>query len=342
MTVMSSWRGRVLGDDRRFGLWLLPLFLISGLLGASLAGALAVLYYAQEVTQLREQTAGSRAQLDEAVADAEEAVEEGVGTIDERVAIARDLTDVDLPLDSVTDTGIYAVAVRHADGSIAVGSGFPVLSTDEETAVLTAFELVVDSTGRSADTAEVFISDETVTGRIHDVDEARSVAVIALAGGTLPVPEWRPSDESLELGDPVWLAGVAGPDTGSLVEGRVSGVSGEALVTTVPVNRFLAGGPLLDRDGRVVGVAATDYQPFGPSEGAVTYSLPIRQVCESVVQCTATDLGSGVPEPALPAPGARSREPDPPPEPTPTPPADDDDADADEGDGEQSDDDDGG
>jgi hypothetical protein len=53
----------VLGSRRRIGLWILPLFLIVGLLGAVLAGTLAVLYYEQEVRRLEGTTAAARAEV---------------------------------------------------------------------------------------------------------------------------------------------------------------------------------------------------------------------------------------------------------------------------------------
>lgn len=318
--------------ERHWGLWLLPLFLLTGLIGATLAGGLAVLYYSQQVAELREQTAGARARLDEAVDEVDAAVAGGVDEIDERVATARELTRTEAPIDSLVDVGVFAVAVSHADGSVAVGSSVAVVSDAEETALVTASDLVVDSDGRRANTAEVFLPDQTVTASVHNVDLERSVATLRLSGGPLPVPNWRTPDRPVELGDPVWLAAVAGPRTGHIAEGTISAVAPEAILTTLPVSRFTAGGALLDREGEVIGVATTDYEPFGPNDGTQRYALPIRQVCAGLMRCPDQDVDGALPAPALPAPGARAQPPDPPPDPQPRsdgdrdagqPPADD-------------------
>ena len=51
------------GDRRRVGLWILPLFLVTALIGAVLAGGLAALYYAQRVGQLEDATSSARDQV---------------------------------------------------------------------------------------------------------------------------------------------------------------------------------------------------------------------------------------------------------------------------------------
>jgi S1-C subfamily serine protease len=315
------------GDERRLGLWLLPLFLLTAALAATLAGGLAVLYYSQQVSSLRTETAGARAQLDEAVATVEAAVEDATTTIDEQVARVRAQLAQDPPVDSPNDAGVYAVAAAHADGEVRVGSAFTVFSDENETFLVTTYGLVARRGGGAVERVEVYLPGQTVTGAVHGFDRSLDLATVLLRGGPLPVPEWRPAEEPVELGDVLYLVGVGGPDAPAVIEGRVAAASAETVVTTIAVNSFTAGGPLLDADARVVAIAALGFAPFGPAEGPLHYAVPVRSLCRGLLRCTASDLGAAgggeggaVQEGAGGrAPGARATAPSPRPSPSPTP-----------------------
>lgn len=333
--VADGTRRAAIGDERRVGLWLLPLFVLTAALAATLAGGLAVLYYSQQVASLRAETASARAQLDEAVATVESAVEEATTTIDEQVARVRAQLAQGLPVDSPNDAGVYAIAAQHEDGAVRVGSSFTVFSDENETFLITTYGLIAQSGGDTVDQVEVFVPGQTVTGTVHAFDRDLDLAAILLRGGPLPITEWRPPDEALALGDAVYLVGIGGPDTPTIAEGRVAALSARTIVPTVAFNSFTAGGPLMDNDGRVVGIATPGFRPFGPGEGALSYAVPIRSLCDGLLRCTSTDMdtsgeGGAQADPSPEAPGATaepgaSPPPTPPPRPAPPPrPTDDD------------------
>lgn len=322
-------RDAAIGTERRIGLWLLPLFLLTGLLGATLAGGLVALYYSQQVAQLRESTEGARAQLDEAVERVDATVEEATTQIEDQVRRFREQLAQGLPVDSPNDVGVYAVSARHQGGEVRVASAFTVFSNEQTTFLVTSFALVEETDGFAADRVDVYLPNQSVVGRVHSFDRDLDIAVVVLGGGPLPVLDWRAPDEVVTRGDGVYLVGVGGPGTATVAEGRVAAVSQEALVPTVPVNSFTAGGPLLDANAGVVAIAVLRYAPFGPSEGGLTYAVPIRRLCERLIRCTradvgAEDLGEGgeaprvrpLPE-ATTEPGATAEDPTPTPTPTP-------------------------
>jgi hypothetical protein len=324
---MDRMRRVAVGDERRLGLWLLPLFLLTAALAATLAGGLTVLYYSQQVASLRAETAGARAQLDEAVTEVEAAVEQATSTIDDQVARVRAQLAQGVPVDSPNEAGVYAVAASHPDGAVRVGSAFTVFSDSNETYLITTFELIRQRGGGAVDRVEVFLPGQTVTGSVHSFDRSLDLAAVLLRGGPLPVTEWRPAEEALALGDALYLVGVGGPDTPTIAEGRVAAVSAEAIVASVLVNSFTAGGPLLDTEGRITAVAAPGYSPFGPGAGALGYAVPIRALCGGLLRCTSSDLGAAevggagaVESGDRGAPGARSvPAPSPSPSPSPSP-----------------------
>jgi S1-C subfamily serine protease len=286
-------RDRVFGDERRLGLWMLPLFLLTALLGATVVGGLAVLYYGQQVSRLEETTARARAQLDGAVADVEGTAERATKEIDDQVREVRESLAQGSPIASPNEGGIYAVAATHPDGETRVGSTFTVFSNDTETFLLTSYALVATEDEFALETVELFLPNSTITVRVHNFDAESDLAVLIARGGPLPVLKWRPAGREVKAGDTIFAAGIAGSGLPAVIEGRIGGVSDRAIVPDVPLNAFLAGAPLLDAQGDVVAVASQRYAPFGEVDGGLTYAPPIRSVCETLLDCTAADEGGG-------------------------------------------------
>lgn len=290
--LLRKGRDVVMGTERRIGLWVLPLFLVMGLLGATLAGGLAMLYYGQQVRDLERSTTRVLAQLEERGAEIERIADEAQDSIEDQVRQVRETIAQEAPIGSPNEVGIYAVAARHPGGEVRVGSGFTIFSDAAETFLVTSYAVVATADGFAVRTADVYLPSETVTAAVHNYDRDLDVATLRLRGGPLPVPEWRPGDQEVRRGDRVYAAGIAGPGTPTVLEGVVAGVSAQAVVPDLPLNAFLSGGPLVDASGKVVGIASTSYAPYGPVSGDLTYAVPIRAICKRLVRCTRADLAA--------------------------------------------------
>ncbi|HWH32831.1 MAG TPA: serine protease, partial [Egibacteraceae bacterium] len=286
-------RDVVMGTERRIGLWVLPLFLVMGLLGATLAGGLAMLYYGQQVRDLERSTTRVVSQLEERGAELERIAEEARTSIEDQVRQVRETIAQEAPITSPNEAGIYAVAAAHPGGEVRVGSGFTIFSDASETFLVTSYALVATPDGFAVRTAEVYLPSDTVTASVHNYDRDLDIATLRLRGGPLPVPEWRPGEQEVRRGDLVYAAGIAGPGTPTVVEGTIAGVSAEAIVPGLSLNAFLAGGPLVDASGKVIAIASISYRPFGPVDGDLHYAVPIRSVCRRLVRCTRADLSAG-------------------------------------------------
>lgn len=122
----TLWR-RLVGDADRIGWWTLPAFLAVGLAGAVMAGALAVVYYSQQVADLRSETRAARQDLQAGVDDVEEARERALDAIAEQVDAVRDALEDDLPVDPAV-LGLVVVEARvnaPAPGPAAAAPGPP-------------------------------------------------------------------------------------------------------------------------------------------------------------------------------------------------------------------------
>lgn len=279
-----------MGSDRGFGLLLLPMFLITALIGAVLAGGLAILYYGQQVSRLEAQTSDARAQVLEARDDVLDAAEQARQAIEQQVEEVRQALADDPPIEGPEDAGVYAVAAFHANGERRVGSGFTLFSSSSETIVVTTYRLVATEDGFAVPTVDVLLPGRTASARVHNFDRELDVATLVMGGGTVPVTDWRPAAENLSRGDRLYLAGIAGPGAAAVLQGTVGSVAPQTIVPSIPVNDFLAGGPLLDAGGRVVGLASLNYAPFGPAAGdQFAYGVPIRALCRELIQCAEGD-----------------------------------------------------
>lgn len=291
-TTRERVRDAVLGNERRIGVWIVPLFLIVALLGATLAGSVAALYYGQQVSQLESTTANARAEVEQARQEITATASEAQKTIDAQMRRAREELAQEPPIESPRDAGVFAVSADHAAGEVRVGSAFVISSKENETHLATTYNLV-QSGDQAVESVRVFLEGGPVPAVVHNYDPEHDVATLSLDAGPLPVPDWRPGDDPIQSGDPAYLVGVAGPGASSVLEGRVAAVSNEALVPTIPVNSFLAGAPLVDASGRVVGMASVSYAPYGPVDGDPLYAVPLQALCARAVDCTLADRGEG-------------------------------------------------
>lgn len=136
--------------------------------------------------------------------------------------------------------------------------------------------------GGTVQQVTVQVPGRNLTGTVHDWDEARDAAVIR-ADVAVSVAEWRPAGEPLAIGDRLFALGYT-PAFQAIQVPTVLGVAdgAAALFTDVPPDGLPAGAPLVDAQGRIVGMVTPEYRPFGPTGGAA--SVPIRGLCGVLLQ----------------------------------------------------------
>jgi putative serine protease PepD len=132
-----------------------------------------------------------------------------------------------------------------------------------------------------------------VQARVVGSDPSTDVALLEIdEGADAPAALERGSTESLEVGDPVVAIGSPFGLEGSLTTGVVSGLGrtiqapdgftiDDVVQTDAALNPGNSGGPLLDLNGRVVGMNAQIASQSGSNSG-IGYAIPIETV-QSVV-----------------------------------------------------------
>jgi len=188
------------------------------------------------------------------------------------------------------------------------GSGFVISAGGD---VLTNAHVVGNADAvrvRLADGQEVRAN---VVGRDSDAD----LALCRIPAGMAPPLAWgdsatlRPGAIVFAVGNPFGLAGSVSQGIVSAVRRRHGGRAHEYLQTDAAVNRGNSGGPLVDLEGRVLGVNTWILAPGGGSVG-VGFALPAHIAREVAATMTAGRRSAEAWLGILPAPPSAAGEPE--------------------------------
>lgn len=170
-------------------------------------------------------------------------------------------------------------APQHQQGerAMALGSGF-IISPD---GVIVTNNHVIDN----AIDIKVTLDDGTeLPAKLVGTDPKSDIAVLKIqASKPLPTVAWGDSDK-LKLGDEILAIGnpfgIGTTVTAGIVSARGrdlhSGPYDDFIQIDAPINHGNSGGPLVDRDGNVVGINTAIYSPNGGSVG-VGFAIPSNE-----------------------------------------------------------------
>jgi putative serine protease PepD len=192
---------------------------------------------------------------------------------------------------SIVQVRVDGVDTPFGPGQQGSGSGFVI---DDEGHVATNEHVV-----EGAERVTVILADETeIAARVVGVDRSTDVAVLELEetpDDLQPLPFG--SSSSLELGDPVIAIGSPLGLQGTVTAGIVSALDRDiqapdgftidgVIQTDAALNPGNSGGPLLDLDGRVVGMNAQIAGGPGVSNG-IGYAIPaetVRDIADQLIE----------------------------------------------------------
>jgi hypothetical protein len=196
---------------------------------------------------------------------------------------------------------IAAVEGQDAKGGATSGSGFVVNVNSGEAWVVTSYHLVAGAVGKGQ-VVRVRLGGFELLSEVYASDPARDLAlVIFQATGQKAL---RLSRDPLEAGTEVWAISSRsrGINQADGSPAHIADVSPAFLVLDVDVPSTADGGPLVDKDGNVVGVVTGSSKAADASGGASHRSaVPIETICSQVVKCPNLTKASPSPS-ATPAP----------------------------------------
>jgi S1-C subfamily serine protease len=276
--------------------WLL--FFMS--IASALTGAVLYAYYEYRLGKTEDKVEAFEAEfqenLDGAVEQIDEARDKAVGQVDQQLDDLERFAASGETLSGLLEraqASVWFVQTLDESGQPSVGSAFVVFADDEQSFLLTSYTTIRAATASPGPDITLRKGDEQLAASLTSWDPANDLALLTLDKPSLPSLEWAPTDPSVQVGDRVFVVSGLGAAGGSISQGFVAGVSAEGVQHDAPVGAAFQGGPLLNSNGQVIGVASRAYAPLGFAPEAVFFGVPIRNSCTQVIRCPSGDSQPG-------------------------------------------------
>jgi S1-C subfamily serine protease len=258
--------------------WILAAVLVAALVG----GVVSAVDQHRSLSGERRDRAAAEQQLRQRVSAAEEQITALEG---QDAALAKRVQGLSKRM-TASGQGLAPLAKRvlqsifTVEGQVGQGTAWAAWQNGGYTYLLTANHVVADELAAGLTTMNIKQADRTWTGTIGRTDDTNDLAVIRVRG-LIGRPLWQhpsqdisplPGDELLLVGSPYGLEG-------TVTTGVVSRVTYDAIQTDAAANPGNSGGPVIDRQGRVVGVLV-----YGGGEN-LNFAIPVQRACVTVRRC---------------------------------------------------------
>jgi putative serine protease PepD len=199
-----------------------------------------------------------------------------VGTLNARVSDLDTKSAGQLDPTAVADRvrpSVFTVEVTGAEGS-----AFVLASVAGRSTLVTNFHVVADEWNNGRRAVKVRQGDATFAGTIENVSQADDLATISVAER---FPMLERSTTPPNPGDPVVVVGSPLGYGGTVTSGIVSAIRQERgqdyIQFSAPISPGSSGGPVVDRAGRVLGIAVA--KEVGQGAEGLSFAVPINKVC---------------------------------------------------------------
>lgn len=265
-------------------------------LAAAFSGAVLFAYYRFELDDTQQRVADVEASMADQVEAGRQLIAEDTDAarseIEDLLAELEQFAASGQTLDELIEgvkESVYFISTLDENGQPSVGTAFVLFSDSERSFLLTSYTTVRAATASPGPAIEARNGGGEIAVAVNNWDAARDLALlVAEDAPNLPAVEVASAD--LGTGDRVFAISGLGARGASVVQGVVSDVAANAIAHDAPIGVQYQGGPLLDADGNLIGIASRSYAPVGFSPDTVFFGIPIREACAEAVQCP-TDFG---------------------------------------------------
>jgi S1-C subfamily serine protease len=299
-TAPVTWRKRLLPKTVRGMVSLI----VAASVGAALSGTILYAYYQYRLNQTEQRvgsfvngfdqrfkTAVGTIQADQANAQA--AIQRSLGPIQsvqsQGAAVANLLKQ--------TQASVWFVHTVDANGQPSVGSAFAVSSGNGKTLMLTSYNTVQAATHQPAPTISVRKGDTDTPATLSSWQPAKDLALLTINRDNVKTVNFASGDAPMKVGDRIYAVSGLGAAGGSITPGTVADASNNVLQSDAAVGTSFQGGPLINGQGDVVGVASRSYNPLGFTSDGVYFGVPIKAACDQVLSCPGGSPPSAGPKP---------------------------------------------
>jgi putative serine protease PepD len=175
-------------------------------------------------------------------------------------------------------------SVFTIETSTGLGSGFVVTSTGGTSTLLTNFHVVADDVVNGRRDVKVKQRDQTFEGTVTKTSATDDLALIEVSADlpVLAISETQPSvgDAVMAFGSPLGLEGTVSAGIVSAFRHQ----DGQRYVQfTAAISPGNSGGPVVNSDGSVIGVA--EMKIVGENADALAFAIPTSTICENFTVC---------------------------------------------------------
>lgn len=265
-------------------------------IGAAFSGAAFYAYYDNRLAENERTVArfveGFDQQFTDAAGSLDEMRVEAVGTIRSELEPLGDYVAdaggvVGLP--ATAGPSVWLVETRDEDGRVVTGSAFAVVGHRGGTGLITSYNVIKAATVAPAPAVELLKGDQRITADVWSWDAANDLALLVVDAEIPALPLAGDQAQVGAIGQRVFALSGFGGQGASAAPGILIDQSSIGLQHTAPVGTLYAGGPLLDGEGRVLGMASAGYSPLGVDPGVVPQAPDVAALCAEILRCAEVD-----------------------------------------------------
>ncbi len=268
-------------------------------LGVGFSGAGFYAYYDKRLSENEEKVSrfvdGFDKQFNDAVGTMDDIRVKAVGDIrseltplGDYVADARGV--VDLP--GTAGPSVWSLETKDDAGTPRTGAAFALARHGSGTAMVTSYSLIAASTAAPSPAIELVKNGTRLPAQLWAWDADHDVAVVIVEQAIPLLVLADSASQVAAVGGRVFALSGVGGQGATASPGVLVDHSQNGLQHTAPLGSLFEGGPLLDGEGKVVGVASLNYRPNGVDPGQVHQAPDVSAICAKVVNCAQLDTPS--------------------------------------------------
>jgi S1-C subfamily serine protease len=289
-----DWRGRLLPRS----ILGITALLLAASIGAAFSGAIFYAFYQYRLDN-------NETAIDKYVQGFDKRLQTALKIIDNERDQARSAVKKDLePLRQLAASGqtiddlrkkvndsVWLVDTRNEDGSPSAGSAFVVFADGDQSFFLTSFNTVRAASKKPGPGIQLHKGSDHLDATLVTWDDGRDLALVSVKRGNLKRLPWSTANPVIDPGDRLFAVAGVGSQGTSITQGLVSDISASGIQHDASLGIEFQGGPLVNANGEVVGVASRVYSPLGFQPDTVWYAPLIKSACDKVVRCP-SDAGA--------------------------------------------------
>ncbi|MEI7593172.1 MAG: trypsin-like peptidase domain-containing protein [Actinomycetes bacterium] len=277
-------------------LWLMIFALVGLSFGAS--GAFWWTHFNSQISQLRADTQDFETRSQSASADIEKQKNDAEASISNALKPLKGFLDdtQTIQLAQAFAPSVYSVVTLDDQGRPSVGTAFSVVTSDTESLMLTSYTTVRAASVRPGPAITLHKSGEDLPASLISWDAEHDLALLRVAKGNITVLDWASDEVSAQaLASRIFPVSGTGGSGATLTNGSLIDQSSAGFQHTAPLGADFQGGPIVNADGKVLGVASLTYSPLGYDNGEIHFSPSITMACIKVLSCGGGTRSQGTP-----------------------------------------------